>query len=500
MTEKPNILIIHADQHRWDCVDVYGNKDIKTPNMNALAKDGVVFTNCFSTFPLCTPARYSFLTGLYAHQHLGWTNRSTIPSGLDTFPKILKRLGYNTKCVGKMHFTPTYLDVGFDEMILSEQDGPGRYDDDYHKFLKENDLADLIDMQDQIFEYRTKSPNEYFQTFGVDPTNLDEKYYSTTWIADRACEIIENWSENANLLMIGFIKPHHPHDVPEKWSKLYNPKELSLLPGWTNQCLNQDLNFRKGFFDNTQLNEEKIKKIMSNYYGAISQIDFQIGRIIEILKQKALYEKTLIIYTSDHGDFMGYHHMVLKGNYMYDPIIKVPLIVKFPESNSLDPKKSAVSDNFVSILDIAATIIINAGGVIPNHLWNNMYPLEEIIEENPRSTIFAENEQHYMVRTRKWKLLFCQDEKMNQFFDLEKDPYELNNLINDPHYLKDIEHMKIELYNWIAFGSKTKIHLDLSASTTKTKNKEQSKSLKQYFDRKMESWRKSQDRQNNSTK
>jgi arylsulfatase A-like enzyme len=247
LVEKPNILIIHADQHRWDCINVYGNKDIKTPNLNALATDGIIFTNCFSTFPLCTPARYSFLTGLYAHQHLGWTNRSTIPHGLDTFPKILKSLGYITKCIGKMHFTPTYLDVGFDEMILSEQDGPGRYDDDYHKFLKDNDMADYIDMQDQIFEYRTKAPKKYYETFGIDPTNLDEEYYSTTWIANRACEVIENWSENGNLLMIGFIKPHHPHDVPKKWSKLYDPQELSLLPGWTNQCLIKILSLEKDF-------------------------------------------------------------------------------------------------------------------------------------------------------------------------------------------------------------------------------------------------------------
>lgn len=494
LVEKPNILIIHADQHRWDCINVYGNKDIKTPNLNALATDGIIFTNCFSTFPLCTPARYSFLTGLYAHQHLGWTNRSTIPHRLDTFPKILKSLGYITKCVGKMHFTPTYLDVGFDEMILSEQDGPGRYDDDYHKFLKDNDIADLIDMQDQIFEYRTKAPKKYFETFGVDQTNLDEEYYSTTWIANRACEVIENWSENGNLLMIGFIKPHHPHDVPEKWSKLYDPQQISLLPGWTNQCLNQDLEFRRGFFDNSQLNEEKMKVILSKYYGAISQIDFQIGKIIEILRRKGLYNNTLIIYTSDHGDFMGYHHMVLKGNYMYDPVIKVPLIVKFPNSFGMNIKDSKVSDNLTSILDISATIITNAGTVIPKHLWNNIYPLEEIIEDNPRKIVFAENEQHYMIRTKNRKLLLCQDENMNQFFDLEKDPYELYNLFKDPKYQNEIDKLKKEFYNWIAFSSKTKFHVDPSAPTIITKSKESSQTLKEYFYKKMELWRKSQNK------
>ncbi len=131
--------------------------------------------------------------------------------------------------------------------------------------------------------------------------------------------------------------------------------------------------------------------------------------------------------------------MVLKGNYLYDPVIKVPLIVKFPKSVGIDLKNSKVSDDLVNILDVTATIITNAGAVIPTHLWKNMYPLEEIIEEHPRHIVFAENEQHYLIRTKTRKLLLCHDDKMNQFFDLEKDPYELKNLIKDPQYQEEID-------------------------------------------------------------
>ena len=149
MPNPPNILIIHADQHRYDCLGAYGNVEIRTPNLDALARDGVVYENSFCPFPICTPSRYSLLSGLYVHQHLGWTNHSTLPTGLATFPRVLREGGYRTAAVGKMHFTPTYLDVGFAQMALAEQDGPGRYDDDYHRWLQAVGLCDRLDLTDE---------------------------------------------------------------------------------------------------------------------------------------------------------------------------------------------------------------------------------------------------------------------------------------------------------------------------------------------------------------
>ena len=141
---KPNILIIMADQHRADCLGAYGNPDIQTPHIDSLATDGARYPNSFCPFPVCTPSRYSFLSGLYVGQHLGGSNHCTLPAGLPTFPRVLRENGYRTKAVGKMHFTPTYLDVGFEEMWLAEQNGPGRYDDDYHRWLMAEGLSDAV--------------------------------------------------------------------------------------------------------------------------------------------------------------------------------------------------------------------------------------------------------------------------------------------------------------------------------------------------------------------
>jgi len=130
-----------ADQHRFDCVGAYGNQDVKTPNVDALANEGVKFTNSFCPYPICTPSRYSLLSGLYVHQHMGFGNSSTIPTGTPTFPKVMRAAGYKTKAVGKMHLTPVYYDVGFDEMLLAEQ-GHGMYVDDYNRYLREKGLCD----------------------------------------------------------------------------------------------------------------------------------------------------------------------------------------------------------------------------------------------------------------------------------------------------------------------------------------------------------------------
>jgi len=120
---------------------------VQTPHLDALARDGVRFPNAFCPFPVCTPSRYSLLTGLYVHQHGGWSNKCTLAPHLPTFARSLRAAGYRTRAIGKMHFTPTYLDAGFDALELCEQDGDGRLDDDYHRELREHDLADLLDIQ-----------------------------------------------------------------------------------------------------------------------------------------------------------------------------------------------------------------------------------------------------------------------------------------------------------------------------------------------------------------
>ncbi len=458
---QPNILIIHTDEHRIDCLGAYGNSEIRTPAIDALAADGVRFTNSFCPYPVCTPSRYSFLSGLWVHEHQGYSNRSTLRPDTQTFASILRESGYRTKAVGKMHFTPTYLDIGFDELELAEQDGPGRFDDDYHRYLKSLDLIDALDIQDQRSEYRAEAPPEYWETFGAQPSNLQEDHHSTTWIAERAMRTIERWTPSGNLLMIGFIKPHHPFDPPVPWNSRYNPEKTSLLPGWLEEPLPRDIETNPGYFPHVNLNARAMRRVTAYYYATISQIDFHVARIVKLLKEKGLYHNTFILFTADHGDYLGFHHLLLKGNLMYDPVVKVPLIIKYPGGGS----RGTTSHAFVSTVDVAPTILRQAG----LRAGRNMRGLD-LVQHEEREIIFAESGNQLMARTRQHKLIVRNPAEKSLFFDLQADPLELHNLFGQAKHKAEIERLSRAISSWRNPEISRKSYLDETAPVIRQPN------------------------------
>ena len=454
--KKPNVLLILSDQHRQDCLSVYGNKDVVSPNLDALAKDGAALENHFCPYPICTPSRYSLLTGQYASKHLGLNNYCTLPSGTETFPKVLRRGGYKTAAVGKMHFTPTYLDVGLDEMQLAEQDGPGRFEDDYHKYLKNLNLIDALDLYDQRSEYRKNAPDEYWKTYGAMKSDLPEEHHSTTWITDRACEFINDWEGGGNLLMVGFIKPHHPFDPPGKYAEMYDKNALTVLPGYTDCIPEQDR--RTYHFDYENLNEDALRHAMAMYYGTITQIDDSIGRMVSLLRSKGLYDDTMIIYTSDHGDYMGFHHLLLKNGPMYDPLVKIPLIIKYPGTEQPERHQALTSTIDLPDMILKACGFETPGAMIPNSREN--YVVTESFNRGPKS---------YMIRTETHKLLVNGSMDDIWFFDLRNDPLELHNIAHLPENKGIIDQMKAWLISEFLFSPKH-AHLDLNAPAIREKD------------------------------
>ena len=438
---QPNILIIHADQHRIDCVGAYNNNDIQTPNIDKLAKEGVLYHNSYCPNPVCTPSRYSLISGMYVHEHKGWSNHSTLNPNIETFPDILKNAGYKTKAVGKMHFAPTYLDVGFEEMVLAEQDGPGRWDDDYHRDLMKNDLVDINDLEDQLKEYRKNAPEEYWKSFGTAATNLPDEFYSTNWIANHAVGTIEKWDELGNMLMVGFIKPHHPFDPPGKWVKMYDPDKLELLPGWIEKAIGYDTEQNPGYFTNAELDKDALRKSMAYYYASITQIDFEIGRMIKVLKDNGLYDNTIIIYTSDHGEHLGYHHQILKSGYVYESIMRVPLIIKFPKNQYAGTKNYKL----VSNIDLAPTILNTAGLKAPKTMSGHNLTDDSF----DREYVFAHASfgNQAMARSKQYKLIQKRNGK-SLFFDLKTDPLEMTNLFDDKNYQDEIKSHLQAIINW----------------------------------------------------
>ena len=424
-----NVLVIQADQFRADCLGVAGNPDVRTPYLDQLAADAVHYRNAYCPFPVCTPSRYSLLSGLHVRQHGGWTNRSTLAPGIDTFPRALRRAGYRTAAVGKMHFTPTYLDVGYDDLELAEQDGPGRYDDDYHRDLAAAGLAPVIDLIDQEREFRSHAPQSYWDSFGTGRSGLPPQWHSTSWIGERARRVLDGWTHTGDqLLHVSFIKPHHPFDPPAGWDDLYDPAELSPLPGWTGTIPAADRPHQREYFDYERLDLPQLRQVMAHYYATITHLDHEIGLMLDLLRRRGLYDDTLIIFTSDHGEYLGFHHLLLKDGPLYDPVAKVPLLVKFPGQR----RRGERSDALVSLIDVAPTVLSTCGLTPPVPL-----PGSDLTEPSSgHDAVYAEDRRHGiagMIRAGEHKLLWS-DVTGDALFDLAADPYELNNVIDDPAY------------------------------------------------------------------
>ncbi len=439
--KTPNVLLIQADQFRFDCFGAAGNTEVHTPHLDQLAADSVRYPNSFCPLPVCTPSRYSLLSGYYVHQHGGWTNRSTLPTALDTFPKALRRNGYRTAAVGKMHFTPTYLDLGYDRMELAEQDGPGRYDDDYHRELMAAGQVPVVDLVDQEREYRERAGEEYWPTYGAGRSNLPEKWHSTTWIGEQALAELAGWTANGGqLLHASFIKPHHPFDPPAPWDERYDPDSLTPLPGWTEAVPAADKPYQQGYFRYDMLSEPVLRRVMAHYYATISQLDEWIGRIIAELRSRGLYDETMIIFTSDHGEYLGFHHLLLKFGPLYDPLAKVPLVIKYPGGRS-----GSVDTRLVSLVDIAPTVLSTCD--IPPAA-----PLPGLDLSDPasrREYVFTETHPEgsaYMVRSLTHKLVTGEHEA---FFDLIADPLEFDNRIADPAQAQAIQPLRDALDQWM---------------------------------------------------
>ncbi len=359
---QPNILILHCDQLRQDCLGFNGNADVRTPNLDRLAADSVNYENHYTVYPICTPSRYSFWSSLYVHQHGAWDNQATLPSGYPTFPGVLREQGYHTAAVGKMHMNPTYQDIGFSEMELAEQNGIGRFEDDYHRWLMDNGKIDRFDLHHQSGIFYEEGKSHLYDMCQCAESDLEERFYSTEWITRRAEEQIGRWEEDApSVLMVGYVSPHHPFDPPAPYSTMYDPEKLRLLDGYTQEALKRDVEANGTAMDYTSLSEGDVRAMMAAYYGMISEIDDGIGRLIGLLKRKGLYENTMIIFTSDHGEYMGFHHMMLKCNYLYDPLAKIPLLVKYPGQKDAGRTESALSEN----IDVAPTVLEACGVKAP---------------------------------------------------------------------------------------------------------------------------------------
>lgn len=439
---RPNIILIMADELRWDCLGYAGNPDVRTPNLDALAGHAVNFTQAICQQPLCVPSRMTVLTGLRPSEHGVRTNETPLPEGAPTFPRLLRDVGYHTAAIGKMHFVPPRADHGFDLMRLAEQDGPGRREDDYHAWLADLGKEDRIDHWDQVD--RAAAPKTYWLSFGAMCSNLPEPLYSSTWIGDQAVRFLSDTAREPFFLSVGFIKPHHPFDPPAPWDRLYDPRTLRLPDGFALPVPEDDAR-HKAFFDMRQMTEARFRRVLAHYYATISHIDAQVGRILATLTARGL-TNNVIVFTADHGDYMGQHGLILKsGARPYDALLRVPLLIA-----GLSGQRRGVAEPApVELTDLAPTLLETAeAGALPNcsgcslvpHLFHEGLPLREAARAEHGGDM-------RIVRTASEKLIESADPAMRAYYDLSADPHEFVNRYDDSACAENRDRLRALLNN-----------------------------------------------------
>lgn len=452
---RPNILLITADQMRYDCYGAAAHPVVRTPHLDALVARGVRFTNAYTPFPLCVPARLSILSGQYPHAHGVMGNRGMIPPSQPTLASLLCEAGYRTGAIGKMHFWPPYNPFGFEHMQLAEQEGPAWKIDDYHSvYLAERGLVDEWDRWDQQRPYRNQAPKEYWDTFGARASTLPEEHYHTTWIANRTVDFINAPDDRPFLAWTSFIKPHHPFDPPRPWDAMYDiagipPREdqgLALSkPLMTNGGRRDP---RQVFFNLAELSQEAYQRVAAYYYATISHIDHHVGRIMDALAASGKLQNTIVLFTSDHGDYMGQYGLILKQpNLPYDALAKVPFIMAGPGCQA-----GVTVDSLVSLVDILPTATALAGARTPTHVQGRS--LEPLLcapassSASWRDAVFSETMNVKAVRTREYKYLYNHRSGIDELYRIEDDPSEVENLSLNSAYDGVRAGMRERLLGW----------------------------------------------------
>jgi arylsulfatase A-like enzyme len=431
--QKMNILYIQADQHRYDCVGFSKKCPVKTPNIDRLASEGSFFSNSFSCIPTSCPARQSLISGKWPEQHHGlWNYDITLPTTPfegPTWTKELSTKNINMGYVGKWHVsqTKTPLDFGFNDYIPEGA---------YNTWRKQNKLPDYIWL------------DSLWVMGGYDPVNKMQS--RTHWLAQKVVDLIRKYNEEGKPWFIRFdtSDPHLPCYPVKEFLDQYKKESI---PEWNNY---KDPFINKPYIQRQQIYNWRLENstwnmwqgYLQRYFANISQLDDAVGYILDELKKLGLMNNTIIIYTTDHGDAGGCHNMVDKHYVMYEEEVHIPLIIKIPGQHH------KVINQFVNNqLDMAATFC----DIYHLNYQTQGTSLLTLLEGNSinwREYAFSDyNGQQFglyverMIRDKRMKYVWNLTD-IDELYDLEKDPYEINNLINDLDYKKDLIRLRKALY------------------------------------------------------
>lgn len=446
--KRTNILLIFPDQLRSDFIGQKSGKSAHTPHMDKLANEGAVFTRAYSSTPTCLPARASLLTGMSAWKH-GLLSYAPIATKYTyEMPRLLRDAGYYTFATGKLHFKPigseklkvefSELDNskfmhGFNEIKLCE--GWGHPQNAYNKWFKKN------------------APDLNIDGTGLGSTDhrsdsypYKDELHPTAWTAKQAIDFLDSYNETAPFfLKVAFHRPHPPFDPPKRWLEFYRNRDIpkAIVGEWSENKYGSfktlpppgaPQNYPRGNYEDSIVRQSR-----EGYLAAISFLDEQIGHIISALEKKGELENTLILLSSDHGDMMGDHHLWRK-SYPYEGSASVPMIIRWPESLKIKSKRGRTIGELVDLRDILPTFLDAAGIATPKEMDGmSMLNLIKGKKDVWRTVLDLEHGACYWpenswtgLTDAKYKYIYFNTTGEEQLFNLDNDPGEKNNLVEEP--------------------------------------------------------------------
>ncbi|SDU79864.1 sulfatase family protein [Jiangella alkaliphila] len=467
--QRPNILLITTDQHHYQAMGTR-TPVLQTPHLDALAAGGVTVDRAYCPNPTCSPTRASILTGQYPSTHGCWALGTKLDEERTTVGQLLSRTGYSTSLIGKAHFQPlasrpdqTSLECppilrdldfwrtftgpfyGFDHIELARNHADERWAGQHYAiWLEEQGIAD----------WPAYFQNEDRSNRRTHCWDLPEDLHYTTWTAERSIAAIDRAVDAAEpfFLWSSFQDPHPPYLVSEPWASMYDPAditpppaaagELSRMHPWFFETQRDQPDFSPWAdspypthgFGRQVRDEADLRRDIAVYYGMISFVDAAVGRILEHLEARGLAHNTLVVFTTDHGHFLGHHGLTVKGPFHYEDLLRIPFLARLPGHIPAGTSTQSLT----SLIDLAPTFLALAGidapvamqGVNQLDAWAGGGPARDHVLVEDRFQPTTVHVRSYIGD--RYKLTVYRGTDHVELFDLAEDPNELHNLAGDP--------------------------------------------------------------------